>query len=237
MQAGAAAARPQACVFDAYGTLFDVAAPANACKAALGEAAEALTALWRRKQLEYTWLRSLMGRHADFRQVTADALDHALAALRIDRPGLRDRLLDAYMTLDAHPEVPAALEALRRDGMRLAVLSNGTPAMLDAACRRNGLAPQFEAVLSVEAVGIYKPHPGVYRHAAEQLALQPERILFLSANGWDIAGAASFGFRAVWVNRTGQPRDNLPGAPVAEIADLSFLPALARAATAGEPAR
>jgi 2-haloacid dehalogenase len=226
MPAGATAPASLACVFDAYGTLFDVAAPANACKAALGEAAEALTALWRRKQLEYTWLRSLMGRHADFWQVTGEALDFALAALGVDRPGLRQRLMDAYLALDAHPEVPATIAALRERGVRLAILSNGTPAMLDAACQRNGLQASFEAVYSVEAAGVFKPHPAVYRLAVEGLALAPERILFMSSNGWDIAGAAAFGFRAIRVNRNGQPPENLPGRESAEIADLSKLPAL-----------
>lgn len=220
------AAQVQACVFDAYGTLFDVAAPANASKAALGEDAGALTELWRRKQLEYTWLRSLMGRHADFWQVTADALDYALAALALDGPGLRQRLLDAYLALDAHPDVPATLATLRARGLRLAILSNGTPAMLAAACERNGLGDAFDAVYSVEAVGTFKPHPDVYRHAADALALPPASILFMSSNGWDIAGAASFGFRTVWVNRGAQPRERLPGGPLAEISDLAGLTAL-----------
>jgi 2-haloacid dehalogenase len=213
----------QACVFDAYGTLFDVAAPANASKAALGERAGALTELWRRKQLEYTWLRSLMGRHADFWQITADALDYALTALAIDPAGLRQRLLDAYLALDAFPDVPAMLTGARSRGLRLAILSNGTPSMLDAACKRNGLGDAFDAVWSVEAIGIFKPHPSVYRHAADALALPPAKILFMSSNGWDIAGAASFGFRTVWVNRIGQARERLPAGPDAEIGSLAEL--------------
>ena len=223
---GAAVPTAQACVFDAYGTLFDIAAPASASKAALGERAEALTALWRRKQLEYTWLRSLMGRHADFWQITADALDHALAALAIDAAGLRQRLLDAYLALDAFPDVAAMLAETRARGLRLAILSNGTPAMLAAACKRNGLDTAFDAVWSVEEVGIFKPHPSVYRHAAEAFVLLPENILFMSSNGWDIAGAASFGFRTVWVNRTAQARERLPAGPDAEISSLAELPAL-----------
>ncbi len=228
---GAGATAPAlACVFDAYGTLFDVAAPANASKEALGDRAASLTELWRRKQLEYTWLRSLMGRHADFWQVTEDALDHALAALALEAPDLRRRLLDAYLTLDAFPEVAATLATLRARGQRLAILSNGTPAMLAAACERNRLDNAFDAVYSVEAVGTFKPHPSVYRHAADALELPPGSILFMSSNGWDIAGAASFGFRTVWVNRTAQARERLPAGPQTEINDLSELPALIAAA-------
>jgi len=224
--AGNAPPVPKACVFDAYGTLLDVAAPANASRAALGDRAPQLTELWRRKQLEYTWLRSLMGRHADFWQVTEDALDYALAALGIEDPGLRQRLLDSYLALDAYPEVPDTLALLKANRLRLAILSNGTTAMLDAACRRNEIIDRFDAVLSVDAIGIFKPHPSVYRLAVDRLGVAADEILFMSSNGWDIAGAASFGFRAVWINRFGQPPERLPGKPEAMLSDLAQLPAL-----------
>lgn len=216
----------EACVFDAYGTLFDVHSAAARCRAELGAKAESVSLLWRQKQLEYTWLRSLMGVHADFAQVTAEALDFALAQHGIDDPGLRRRLLEIYRELDAFPEARGALEALRRAGMKTAILSNGSPDMLDAAVSRAGLAPLFDAVLSVEAVGIYKPHASVYRLAVERLGVAADRICFLSSNGWDVAGAAQFGFRVVWINRYGQPPERLPAGPEAEIPDLRSLPSL-----------
>jgi 2-haloacid dehalogenase len=215
-----------ACVFDAYGTLFDVHSAAARHRAALGDKAEALSALWRQKQLEYTWLRSLMGTHADFAQVTAEALDYALGQLGLADPTLRDRLLDLYRRLDAFPEVPGTLEALRQAGFRTAILSNGSPDMLRAAVESAGIGPLLDDVLSVEAVGVYKPHPSVYRLAVDRLGVDAARICFLSSNGWDAAGAARFGFRVVWINRYGQPRERLPAGPEAEISDLSALPPL-----------
>lgn len=223
-----------ACVFDAYGTLFDVASAAAKCRGALGDKATALAALWRQKQLEYTWLRSLMGAHADFRQVTEDGLDFALSQLGIDGESgrIRERLLQLYMTLDAFPEVPATLAALRRAGVVSAILSNGSPAMLAAAVRSAGIEGYLDHVLSVEEVGIYKPHPSVYRLAADRLRQPPARICFISANGWDAAGAARFGFRTVLIGRTRQTRERLPAAPEAEIASLAELPALIGVASA-----
>ena len=221
---GSAPLRPVACVFDAYGTLFDIATPAELCREALGDAAATLTALWRRKQLEYTWLRSLMGRHADFSAVTADALDAALETLSIAPGPLRQRLLDSYLGLEVYPEVPLALEKLRENGFPLLILSNGTPAMIEAVCARAGIASSFEAILSVEAVGVFKPHPSVYRLATDRLGCAPGDIAFVSSNGWDVAGGGAFGFRTVWVNRAGQPAERLPGAAAIEIPDLSHLP-------------
>ena len=214
-----------ACVFDAYGTLFDVHSAAAACRDALGDKADALSALWRQKQLEYTWLRSLMGAHGDFAAVTADGLDYALRHVGLDDPGLRRRLLDVYRRLQAFPEVPATLAALRRAGFKTAILSNGTPEMLTSAVTHAGISPLLDHLLSVEEVGIYKPHPSVYALAVERLGVAAERICFLSSNGWDAAGAACFGFRVLWVNRYRQPREVLPAGPEAEIADLSALPA------------
>ncbi|MDZ4737838.1 MAG: haloacid dehalogenase type II [Rhodospirillaceae bacterium] len=218
--------QPAACVFDAYGTLFDIGTPAEVCREALGEAAASLTALWRRKQLEYTWLRSLMGKYADFSQVTADALDVALAALAIEPGRLRQRLLDSYLALDVYPEVPLALQRLRERGIALLILSNGTRPMLDAICARNNIAALFDDILSVDAVGIFKPHPSVYKLATTRLGVAPGDIAFVSSNGWDIAGGSAFGFRTIWVNRAGHPVERLPGTPAAEIADLSHLPDL-----------
>src|SRR6516164_8479002 len=161
----------KACVFDAYGTVFDFAGAARGCRDVLGESIDKLTALWRDKQLQYTWLRALQGRHVDFWQVTSDALDFALETLAIEQPGLRDRLMSLYLTLDAFPEVPDVLSRLKQAGLRTAILSNGSPNMLDAAVRAAGLKPLLDAVLSVEEVGVYNPHPKVYQLAIDRLSL------------------------------------------------------------------
>ena len=216
----------RACVFDAYGTLFDFNAAAERCRDALGANADALSATWRLKQLQYTWLRSLMGRHVDFWQVTGDALDHALASIGVEDSALRARLMACYETLDAYGEVPATLATLKAVGLKCAILSNGAPAMLGAAVRGNDLEDRLDAVLSVERVGIYKPHPSVYQIAVDALALRAPEIAFMSSNAWDANGAAAFGFRVVWVNRFGQPAERLPGTPIAEIETLDALPAL-----------
>ena len=213
-----------AVVFDAYGTLFDVNSAAAHCRAALGPAADALAATWRRKQLEYSWLRSLMGAHADFWRLTADALDYACERHGITDAALRQRLLATYRELSAFPEVPAMLRAIRGAGFKTAILSNGSPAMLQAAVEAADLAAQFDAVFSVEAVGVFKPHPSVYQWAVNRLGLAATRICFVSSNGWDIAGAAHFGLRAVWINRAGEPRERLPAGPEIELGDLSELP-------------
>ncbi len=213
----------RAVVFDAYGTLFDVAQPTRAL---LGDRADAVGQLWRRKQLEYSWLRSLMGRHADFARVTAEALDYALKAQGIADGGLAAKLGEAYLSLPAYGDAAAALTALRRTGRRTAILSNGSPAMLDPMVSRSGLAPLLDMVLSIEDAGVFKPHPRVYALACERLALPAEQIAFVSANGWDAAGAAAFGFTVAWLNRRGEPGDNLPERPAAAIASLAELPAL-----------
>jgi 2-haloacid dehalogenase len=215
-----------AVAFDAYGTLFDVASAAEQARGELGARWSELADLWRAKQLQYTWLRALMGRHADFRQVTGDALDFALRSLGIATAGVRDRLLALYDRLGAYPEARDVLARLRGAGLRLAVLSNGSPAMLASACDSAGLAPLLDAVLSVEDVGIYKPHPSVYRLAVDRLALPASRIAFVSANGWDAHGASVFGLRVVWCNRAGQPPEHLPGRPEAEVRSLAELPGL-----------
>ena len=216
----------RACVFDAYGTLFDVAAAARTCSAELGEKSSALSTLWREKQLQYTWLRTLQGRHADFWQVTGEALDFALETLRLSGSGLRDRLLSLYLTLDVFPEVRDTLARLKQAGMRTAILSNGSPHMLQAAVEGARIAHLVDAVLSVEEVGIYKPHPRVYQLAVERLGLEAGAIAFQSSNAWDAWAASAFGMRVVWCNRYDQRPETLPGRPDREIRSLAELPAL-----------
>lgn len=214
----------RACVFDAYGTLFDVNSAAAREQGALGERWQTLADTWRSKQLQYTWLRSLMGRHADFWQVTGDALDFALASLKIEDAALRGRLMDLYLRLDVYPEVKATLARLKAAGMQVAILSNGTPAMLASAVENSGIGRWIDAVLSVEAVGIFKPHPTVYQLAVDHFAVTPGQICFLSSNGWDAHGAGAFGFRVIWCNRFRQAPECIPGIPDGEISNLTELP-------------
>src|SRR5262249_19455102 len=194
----------KACVFDAYGTLFDFAAAARRCRDVLGSDVDRLSALWRDKQLQYTWLRAAQRRHADFWQVTGDALDFALETLGIDQGGVRDRLMTLYLTLDPFPEVADVLTRLKSAGMRTAILSNGTPAMRRAAVESAGLEALLDAVLSVEEVGVYKPDPKVYQLAVDRLAVPAAAISFQSSNGWDAYAASAFGMKVVWCNRYGQ---------------------------------
>lgn len=215
-------------VFDAYGTLFDVSAAARRAATEPGFAAlqtlwPRLAEDWRRKQLEYTWLRSLMGVHADFAAVTADALDWAMAAQNLSDPALRTRLLALYDHLDTFPEVPSVLAALKARGLTLAILSNGTPAMLDRAATTAGIADMFAAVISVEPLQTYKPTPAIYALVQSQLGPTPDQVLFISSNGWDIAGAGQFGFTTAWINRGGAPVDRLPHRPDRILSDLSGL--------------
>lgn len=217
----------QAVVFDAYGTLFNVATPVEKLAVEIGEKAQGLAPLWRQKQLEYTWLRSLMGVHADFWQVTREALDYALAELEISDPGLADELMTFYLKLDPYPDAVEAVTALRKAGKRLAILSNGSPSMLESMIRNAGLEKQFEHVLSVEEVGIYKPSRRVYRLAMQKLHLQDApSVCFVSANTWDAQAAAQFGFQAVRIARTSKRDENLPGKPARLILSLSELGAL-----------
>jgi 2-haloacid dehalogenase len=214
----------QAVVFDAYGTLFDVQSPVTKLAGEIGDKAQNLGALWRQKQLEYTWLRSLMGTHADFWHVTRDALDFALAELDINEPGLADELMTLYLKLDAFPEVVEALGTLRQRGKRLAILSNGSPSMLDAIVRHAALDKSFEHVISVEEVGIYKPSRRVYRLAMQKFHIQDApSICFVSANTWDAQAAAQFGFQVTRIVRTPKRDDNLPGKPARMIASLKEL--------------
>jgi 2-haloacid dehalogenase len=215
-----------ACVFDAYGTLFDYNAAAQRHSAALGDKAASLAEVWRVKQLQYTWLRSLMGQYTAFWQVTGEALDYAMEAVGIEDKVLRNNLMEAFLTLDAYPEVPTTLATLKANGLKTAILSNGEPKMLDAAVQASGIADALDAVLSVEDVGIYKPHPTVYQLVVDRLGVPAEQVSFQSSNSWDACGAAAFGFRVAWCNRFGQGRERLPSQPNAEIKTLAELPGL-----------
>ena len=215
-----------ACVFDAYGTLFDVHSAARRASDALGEQASAVSGVWRDKQLQYTWLRSLMGAHADFWQVTGEALDFALAAHGIEDAALRDRLMELYLSLEAYPDVAPALSRLRAGGKKTAILSNGAPKMLNAAVESAGIDGLLDAALSIEEVGIYKPDLRVYQLAVDRLETAAERICFVSTNCWDAHGAAHFGFRVAWMNRFGQQNERLPGEPATIIQGLDELPGL-----------
>ena len=215
-----------ACVFDAYGTLFDVHSAARRAGDALGDKAAAVSAVWRDKQLQYTWLRSLMGTHTGFWQVTGEALDFALAAHGIEDDALRDRLMELYLSLEAYPDVVPALSKLRAGGKQTAILSNGSPDMLGAAVESAGLDRILDASLSIEEVGIYKPDARVYQLAVDRLGVAAKRICFVSTNCWDAHRAAHFGFTVAWMNRFGQQDERLPGRPATVMQGLDELPGL-----------
>jgi len=220
------------CVFDAYGTLFDVTAAARQAAAEPGNEALAdiwprLAADWRAKQLEYSWLRAITGAHADFWAVTGDGLDWAMEAAGLDDTRLRDRLMALYAELAAYPEVPDMLHRLRETGYATAILSNGAPAMLDAAVRSAGIGDDLDDVLSVESCGVFKPARAVYDLVGGRFGCTPDQVLFVSSNGWDAGCAAGYGFRTAWVNRTAQPRDRLPWQPDYVLTDLTTIPELA----------
>ncbi len=219
------------CIFDAYGTLFDVAAAARIASAehgqdALRSAWPRLAADWRAKQLQYTWLRAVTGDHTDFWQVTQDGLDWALEAQGLTDPELRERLLALYWELAAYPEVPDMLAALKAGGLRTGILSNGSPDMLDGAVTSANLQDLLDAVLSVEAVGVFKPSSKVYDLVGNHFGATRTNVLFVSSNGWDAASAAAYGFRTVWVNRAGEPMDRLPAQPHHQMPDLTGIPDL-----------
>ena len=216
----------RACVFDAYGTLFDYASAPARCRDVLGDRVTSVTTLWREKQLQYTWLRSLQGRYISFRRITEDALEFTLEALNLDDAALRSRLMNLYDSLECFPEVPAMLARLRSAGLKTAILSNGSPEMLASTLAHTRLAQFFDAVLSVEEVGVYKPHPKVYQLAVDRLAAPLQAISFQSSNGWDVYAASAFGLRSVWCNRYGQNAERLPGKPDFEVRSLAELPSL-----------
>lgn len=218
---------PSIYVFDAYGTLFDVHAAVRRHAAALGPDAERLSAHWRAKQLEYAWVRSLMGRYVDFWTLTEQALDHAFASFPSADTSMKPALLDSYRRLDCYPEVPALILALKQQGRQLAILSNGSPQMLASAVAAAGLDGCFDAVLSVDAVRAYKSDERVYEMATTHFRVYPEAISFQSSNRWDVAGATAFGFRTVWINRGGAPEEYADLAPAAVLPSLEGLTGLA----------
>jgi 2-haloacid dehalogenase len=192
----------------------------------LGDKITALTALWRDKQLQYTWLRTMQDRYADFWQVTGDSLDYSLETMGIADPVLRERLMRLYLTLDPFPEVPAVLRQLKDAGLKTAILSNGSPDMLRPLVASAGIGDLLDAVLSVHEVGVFKTHPKVYQLAVDRLGVPPSAISFQSSNAWDAYAASAFGMRVVWCNRYGQKRERLPGEPTAEVRTLAELPAV-----------
>ena len=214
--------RVDAVVFDAYGTLFDVHSVIRRGEELFPGKGDALSRLWRTKQLEYTWLRSLMGRYEDFEKVTRDALTFTCRSLGLACTHVSESLLmEEYLRLALYPDARPALDLLK--GRKLAILSNGSPAMLDAVVTNAGLDPVFHSVLSVHALRIFKPHPSVYQWGMEALGVSKERVAFVSSNFWDICGATSFGFQTFWINRSGAPPDELGYSPVAVLGKLDEL--------------
>lgn len=216
----------KACVFDAYGTLFDVATSARECAADIGEDWTSFSNLWRQKQLEYTWLRSLMGHYRDFWTVTGEALDYALEVFKIENPALRARLMELYLHVKPYPEAETCLKTLRERGIKTAILSNGSKGMLISAVRRAGFFDLFDDLYSVDDIRIFKTHPSTYQMAVDGLGVAAEDIAFQSSNAWDAAGATAFGFQVAWVNRFNQPVENLGVTPKCMINDLSELSSL-----------
>ena len=219
------------CVFDAYGTLFDVAAAARVAaeqpgQEKLAEVWPKLAADWRLKPLQYTWLRAVTGDHTTFWQVTCDGLDWAMEASKLDDPLLRELLLALYWELPAYPEVPKMLSELKDAGHATAILSNGSPEMLEGAVDFADVGGLLDAVLSVEDVGIFKPDAKVYDMVGKRFGTDKSDVMFVSANGWDASAAAAYGFKTVWVNRAGEPQDRLPGTPTHVCKNLSGIPDL-----------
>jgi 2-haloacid dehalogenase len=211
------------CVFDAYGTLFDFSSIVCGAEDVSEEHRAALSELWRFKELQYTWLRGLAVHHVDFWQISSDALEFAIDALGIEDPGLHERLMQRYLTIQPYPEVPEVLATLTASGIKTAILSNGTPTMLSQAVRNAGLESHFDAILSVEEVGVFKPHPSVYSLPGRRLAVPEEKICFISANGWDAHFAKATGLKSLWCNRFGQPAERIPSLPDGEIKNLTML--------------
>lgn len=215
---------PNAAIFDAHGTLLDVQAAVGRHAARLGDRAQPVSALWRAKQIEWSWILSATGSYEPFWTLTGRALDHALAVHGIAEPGLRDALLEAYRALDAYPEAAAMLAALRARGIPTAILSNGSPEMLASAVAAGGLAPLLDAVISVHPLRCFKPDARVYALATERFACQPHQIAFVSSNPWDAYGARRFGFRVFWVNRGGAPAEYWLDETAEILPDLASLP-------------
>ena len=212
----------KAIIFDAYGTLFDVNSAAEKCKDKIGEKWEPFANFWRTTQLEYTWLRSLMKRHKDFWQITEDSLDKSMKAFNID-PEMKDELLNLYKVLSPFQEVPETLKTLKAKNFKLAILSNGTPSLLNDLVKSNNLNNLFDDLFSIEEVKIYKPHPKVYDLPIEKYKIKKNEVVFLSANTWDVSGAGNYGYQSIWVNRNNNIFDNLDYKPNNQIKNLSEL--------------
>ncbi|WP_096704436.1 haloacid dehalogenase type II [Magnetospirillum sp. 15-1] len=213
-----------ACVFDAYGTLFDLGGIPRSVRVELGDRADTLMRVWRRRQLEISWLPLRPGAHADFWRVTDEALDFAMEAVGVDDRRLRLRLMEGWLTPAPYAEVAKTLGRLREMGYRTAILSNGSVRMIEGAVAAAGLGDRLDAVLSAEKVGRFKPDPLVYQAAATHFGLAPESVCFISANAWDVSGAAAFGFQVVWINRDDTPAEKLPLGTRATVANLAELP-------------
>ena len=212
----------KAIIFDAYGTLFDVNSAAEKCKDKIGDKWEPFSNFWRTTQLEYTWLRSLMGRHKNFWQITEDSLDKSMKVFQIDS-SMRDELLNLYKILSPFKEVPETLKILKKKKFKLAILSNGTPDLLNELVIGNNLDNLFDDLFSIEDVGIYKPVSKVYDMPIKKYGIKKNEIAFLSANTWDVSGGGNYGYEAIWVNRNSYIFDNLDYKPRHEIKDLSGL--------------
>ena len=212
----------KAIIFDAYGTLFDVNSAAEKCKDKIGSKWEPFANFWRTTQLEYTWLRSLMERHKDFWQVTEDSLDKSMKAFNIDL-SMKDELLNLYKVLSPYKEVPETLKALKEKKFKLAILSNGTPSLLNELVKSNNLNNLFDDIFSIEEVGVYKPDSKVYDMPVKKYKIKKDEIAFLSANTWDVSGGGNYGYQAIWVNRNNNIFDNLDYKPISEIKSLKEL--------------
>ena len=212
----------KAIIFDAYGTLFDVNSAAEKCKDKIGDKWEPFANFWRTTQLEYTWLRSLMGRHKDFWQITEDSLDKSIKAFNVDT-SMKNELLNLYKILSPYKEVPETLKALKEKKFKLAILSNGTPSLLNELVESNNLNNLFDDIFSVEEVGVYKPNSKVYDIPVKKYKIKKNEIAFLSSNTWDVSGGGNYGYQAIWVNRNNNVFDNLDFKPKLEIKNLSLL--------------
>ena len=212
----------KAIIFDAYGTLFDVNSAAEKCKGKIGDKWESFANYWRTTQLEYTWLRSLMNRHKDFWKITEDSLDKSMKFFKIDN-SMRNDLLDLYKVLSPFSEVKETLKKLKKKDLKLAILSNGTPSLLENLVKNNNLENIFDDIFSIEEVGIFKPDSKVYDLPVNKYNIKKDEILFLSANTWDVSGGGNYGYNSVWVNRNKNIFDNLDYQPLDEIHDLSEL--------------
>ncbi len=212
----------KAIIFDAYGTLFDVNSAAEKCKDKIGDKWEGFANYWRTTQLEYTWLRSLMKRHKDFWQVTEESLDKSMKTYEIDS-SMRNELLDLYKILSTFKEVPEVLKSLKKNNFKLAILSNGTPALLNELVKSNNLENIFDDIFSIEEVGVYKPDSKVYDIPVKKYQIQRNEITFLSANTWDVSGGGNYGYSSIWVNRNSNTFDNLDYLPKHQIEDLNKL--------------